>query len=54
MSVQNIHPQTPLLFRKTGVCRGIPIFAKNIAYGYTLEKIFSRTFLIFFLFLLKT
>ena len=26
MSVQYIPPQTPLLYSKTGVCRGIPIF----------------------------
>ena len=26
MSVQSIPPQTPLLYSKTGVCRGIPIF----------------------------
>ena len=26
MSVKCIPPQTPLLYRKTGVCRGIPIF----------------------------
>ena len=26
ISVKCIHPYTPLLYRKTGVCRGIPIF----------------------------
>ena len=26
MSVQSIPTQTPLLYSKTGVCRGIPIF----------------------------
>ena len=26
MSVNCIRPQTPLLYSKTGVCRGIPIF----------------------------
>ena len=26
MSVQYIPPKTPLLYRKTGVCRGRPIF----------------------------
>ena len=26
MSVKCIHPYTPLLYSKTGVCRGIPIF----------------------------
>ena len=26
MSVQRIPPYTPLLYSKTGVCRGIPIF----------------------------
>ena len=26
MSVSSLPPQTPLLYSKTGVCRGIPIF----------------------------
>ena len=26
MSVKCVPPYTPLLYRKTGVCRGIPIF----------------------------
>ena len=40
MSVKCVPPQTPLLYSKTGVCRGIPIFLillQNIDYGYSLE-----------------
>ena len=40
MSVQYIPPLTPLLYSKTGVCRGIPIFLillQNIDCGYSLE-----------------
>ena len=40
MSVKCVPPQTPLLYSKTGVCRGIPIFlifAPNIDCGYSLE-----------------
>ena len=41
MSIQYIPPYTPLLYSKTGVCRGIPIFLKfliqNIDCGYSLE-----------------
>ena len=41
MSIQYIPPYTPLLYSKTGVCRGIPIFLKfliqNIDSGYSLE-----------------
>ena len=41
MSVKCIHPQTPLLYSKTGVFRGIPIFLfllQNIDCGYLLER----------------
>ena len=40
MSVKGIHPHTQLLYSKTGVCRGIPIFLfliLNIDCGYSLE-----------------
>ena len=40
MSVKWIPPHTPLLYSKTGVCRGIPIFLfllQNIDCGYSLE-----------------
>ena len=41
MSVKLISPYTPLLYSKTGVCRGIPFFLlfalKHIDFGYTLE-----------------
>ena len=41
MSVKSVPPcRTPLLYSKTGVCRGIPIFlifAQNIDCGYSLE-----------------
>ena len=40
MSVKCVPPQTPLLYRKTGVRRGIPIFLillQNIDFGYSLE-----------------
>ena len=40
MSMKSIPPHTPLLFIKTGVCRGIPIFLillQNKDCGYSLE-----------------
>ena len=41
MSMKCIPPETPLLYRKTGVCRGQPIFflilPQNIDCGYSLE-----------------
>ena len=43
MSVKRIPPHTPLLYRKTGICRGVSIFLiflfllQNIDCGYSLE-----------------
>ena len=40
MSVKCIPPYTPLLYSKTGICRGMPIFLvllQNIDCGYLLE-----------------
>ena len=45
MSVKCVPPQTPLLYSKTGVCRGMPFFLfllQNRDCGYSLEpKIFN-------------
>ena len=37
MSVKCIPPYTPFLYSRSGVCRGIPIFLRNIDCGYSLE-----------------
>ena len=41
MSVKCVPPQTPLLYSKTGVCRGIPIF---IAPAYSRVRYRSSNF----------